>query len=253
MTGRLEGKICIITGTGGAIGRALALRFAAEGAKVIGCDVAIAEAQKTCDMVVEAGGEMISVQPCELTSEAECKSLVAHVLATFGRLDIIVNNAGRAYWGWMPELSLDDWQKTINEELNITFLLSKAAWPALSESRGTIVNMASTAGWIGFKALGGVAHSAAKGAIIAMTRHLAMEGRTVGIRANSISPGTIETQATLELMKLPEWASVMTEKIMRGTLGKPEEIAAVALFLASDESSFVNGADIIADGGTTAW
>jgi NAD(P)-dependent dehydrogenase (short-subunit alcohol dehydrogenase family) len=98
-----------------------------------------------------------------------------------------------------------------------------------------------------------LAHCAAKGGVIAMTRQLALEGRTHGIRANSISPGTIETPSSLKLMENPVWRDAMLKKVMRGSLGKPVEVANVALFLASDESSFVNAADIIVDGGTTAW
>jgi NAD(P)-dependent dehydrogenase (short-subunit alcohol dehydrogenase family) len=131
--------------------------------------------------------------------------------------------------------------------------VTKAAWAELTRRRGIIVNIASIAGWIAFKVLGGLAHCAAKGGVITMTRQLAMEGRRYGIRANSLSPGPLLTPTTSALFRDPAWGGPMLEKIMRGAPGRPEEIAAVGLFLASEDSSFVNAADIIADGGATAW
>ncbi len=253
MAGRLEGKVCIITGSGGAIGCASALMFAREGALVVGCDVVPEGAEQTVKEVRAAGGEMESLHPCNLTDPVDCKKLVDLAVSRYDRLDVLFNNAGKAYYGWIDDPSDEFWFKTLNEELSIGFLLSRAAWPALSERGGAIVNTASTAGWIGFKVLPGIAHSAAKGGVIAMTRHLAMEGRHHGIRANSISPGVIETPSTRAKSEDSEWFNSMNAKIMRGAFGKPEEVAAVALFLASDESSFVNAADIIVDGGMTAW
>jgi NAD(P)-dependent dehydrogenase (short-subunit alcohol dehydrogenase family) len=253
MGGRLEGKICIITGSGGAIGRASALMFAREGAHVVGCDLVAARAEETVEQVRASGGSIVSLHPANLTDYAVCLRLVELATSQFGGVDVLFNNAGKAYYGWMPDLAVEDWHRTINEELSIAFLLSKAAWPALCKRGGAIVNAASASGWIAYEALGGLAHCAAKGGIISLTRQLAMEGRNHGIRANSLSPGAIETPATLALSRDPKWAATMTAKIMRGSFGKPEEIAAVALFLASAESSFVNGADIKADGGTTAW
>jgi NAD(P)-dependent dehydrogenase (short-subunit alcohol dehydrogenase family) len=253
MTGRLEGKICIITGTGGAIGSASALLFSREGARVVGCDVNPETAPLVLGKVNAEGGEMISLHPCDLTDRADCDRLIQFALSRFGRIDVLFNNASRPHYGWMSEPSDDHWFRTIDEELHIVYLLCKAAWPALCASSGTIVNMASTSGLTTYRMLAGIAHSAAKGAVTSMTRHLAMEGRKHGVRANSLSPGVIETPSTIARSKDPEWASAMTGRIMRGSLGKPEEIAAVALFLASDESSFINAADIVVDGGITAW
>lgn len=253
MTGRLEGKVCVITGTGGAIGSASALLFSREGARVIGCDVNPETAPRIVAKVDAEGGAMISLHPCDLTDKADCERLVHLALARFGRIDVLFNNASRPHYGWMSEPSDDHWFRTIDEELHIVYRLCKAAWPALCASSGTIVNMASTSALTTYRMLAGIAHSAAKGAVTSMTRHLAMEGREHGIRANSISPGVIETPSTLARSKDPAWAAAMSGRIMRGSLGKPEEVAAVALFLASDESSFVNAADIVVDGGITAW
>jgi NAD(P)-dependent dehydrogenase (short-subunit alcohol dehydrogenase family) len=250
---RLSNKVAVITGTGGAIGRALALAFAREGARVVGCDLHVENARQTLDFVRAEKGEMVSFEPCDLSDESQCERLMDFALAEYGRVDVLVNNAGVPTHGRITDVSSDFWYKTIQNELHLVYLTCKAAWPALSESRGTIVNMASAAGWLTFKALAGLAHSAAKGGVIAMTRHLAMEGRHAGIRVNSISPGPIETPKSLSLSKDPEWADAMTSKILRGTLGKPHEVAAVGVFLASDESSFIDAADIRVDGGVSAW
>ena len=254
MGDRLQGKVCVITGTAGGIGRASALSFAREGAAIVGCDVDAEDAEQTMDEVLAEGGKMISVHPIDLANKADCERLVASALAEFGRIDVLVNNAGRLHHGWMSEGTDDFWYDTIDDELNIIFRMCRAAWPALISSSGTIVNLASTAAHTTYRKLGGVAHSAAKGGVVAMTRHLAMEGREAGLRANSISPGVIGSRKVLAFAKAdPEWDALMRGRMMRGRYGTPEQIAAVALFLASDESSFVNAADIVADDGVTAW
>lgn len=253
MRGRLEGKVCIITGTGGSIGCAAALLFANEGGRIVGCDVNIDAGQATAQAVKAQGGEMVSLQPCDLTDPKQCQELVDLTVKTFGRIDVLYNNAAMAYFGWIDKISLEDWYNTINEEINLVFLLTRVAWPILAKNGGSIINTASVSGWSTYKVLPGIAHSAAKGAIISMSRHMAMEGRLHGIRANSISPGLIETNQTRHLLGDPEWAETMIGRIMLGRMGKPEEVASVALFLASDESSFVTGADIMVDGGTTSW
>lgn len=253
VSGRLEGKVCIITGTGGGMGRAAALVFAREGAKVVGCDVYPAGAKSIVEEVRAAGGEMVSLHPCNLTDPVQCQALVDLAIDTWGRIDVLYNNAAMAYFGWFGELSDDDWNKTMNEEINLVYLLTKAAWPHLKENGGAIVNTASISGWQGLKPLPGIAHSTAKGGILAMTRHLAMEGGPFGIRANTISPGVIVSNQTRPLLEDKEWAGYMLGRIMSGRLGNPEEVASVALFLASDEASYVTGADLLVDGGMSAW
>jgi NAD(P)-dependent dehydrogenase (short-subunit alcohol dehydrogenase family) len=253
MAGRLSGKVCIITGTGGSLGRASALAFAREGASIVGCDLTVDAAQATVDMVRSAGGTMASLQPCHLTKPADCQALVDLAVRTYGRIDVLFNNAANAYFNWIEDISDEEWDRDRREEVDLVFYLTRAAWPYLKASRGVLVNTGSLNGLLSFKTLGSLAHTTSKAGIIAMTRHLAMEGRTHGIRANSVSPGLIETNATREQLKDPEWAASMLGKTALGRLGRPEEVANVALFLASDESSYVTGVDIVVDGGMRVW
>jgi NAD(P)-dependent dehydrogenase (short-subunit alcohol dehydrogenase family) len=253
MSKRLSGKVCIITGTGGSIGREAALAFAREGAKVVGCDLQEAAAEATLKAVLAAGGTMVSMQPCRLSEPGECQALVDFAMARFGRIDVLFNNAAMAYFNWLEDISNEEWDRNRREEVDLVFYLTRAAWPHLRESHGVVVNTASLTALMSFKNLGSLSHTTAKAGIIGMTRQLAMEGREYGIRANSISPGVIETNQTREQLKDPEWAGYMLGKTLLGRLGRPEEVANVGLFLASDESSYVTGVDIVVDGGMKVW
>jgi len=252
MSRRLAGRVCIITGTGGSIGREAALLFAREGALVVGCGLQ-ADAQATVETVRAAGGTMVSLQPCDLTKPAECQALVELAVHNFGRIDVLFNNAAMAYFNWLEDISDEEWDRNRHEEVDLVFYLTRAAWPHLKKSRGVVVNTASLTALMSFKNLGSLAHTTAKAGIIGMTRQLAMEGRSHGIRANSISPGLIETSQTREQLNDPEWAAAMLGKTLLGRLGRPEEVARVALFLASDDSSYVTGIDIVVDGGMKVW
>jgi len=255
MSPRLLGKVCVITGTGGSIGRASALAFAREGALVVGCGLLVddAEANATVEAVRAAGGRMISLQPCDLSSSADCQALVDLAVQAIGRIDVLFNNAAMARFNWLEDISDDEWDRNRREEVDLVFFLTRAAWPHLKASRGVLVNMASLNASMSFKTLPSLAHTTAKAGIIAMTRQLAMEGRNHGIRANSISPGVIETNQTREQLKDPEWAGYMLGKTLLGRLGRPGEVANVALFLASEDSSYVTGVDIVVDGGMKVW
>jgi NAD(P)-dependent dehydrogenase (short-subunit alcohol dehydrogenase family) len=253
MSSTLSGKVCIITGTGGSMGRAAALAFAREGASVVGCDLDVESAEATVQAVRREGATMESLQPCRLSNSAECQALVDLAVRKFGRIDVLFNNAAMAYFNWLEDITDDEWDRNRRDEVDLVFYLTRAAWPHLKRSRGVVVNTASLTALMSFKNLGSLAHTTAKAGIIGMTRQLAMEGREHGIRANSISPGVIETNQTREQLKDPEWASYMLGKTLLGRLGRPEEVASVALFLASGESSYVTGVDIVVDGGMKVW
>jgi NAD(P)-dependent dehydrogenase (short-subunit alcohol dehydrogenase family) len=235
------------------MGRATALKFAREGASVVGCDLSVDAAQSTVDMVRSEGGTMVSMQPCRLSEPADCQALVELAVSTFARIDVLFNAAAMSYFNWIEDITDDEWDRARRDEVDLVFYLTRAAWPHLKASGGVVVNMASLNASLSFKLLPSLAHTTNKAGIIGMTRQLAMEGREHGIRANSISPGLIESNATRDQLADPEWASYMLGKTLLGRLGRPEEVANVALFLASEESSYVTGVDIVVDGGMKVW
>ena len=249
MSDRLLGKVCIITGTGGSIGRATALLFAREGAVVVGCGLQVDDAEATVEAVRATGGVMVSLQPCDLTKQVDCQALIGFAVRTFNRIDVLLSNAATAFFNSLENLTDDAWDRKSREGTDLVFYLTRAAWPYLRASRGVIVNIGSLTGLMHFKDLGSLSRTTAKAGIISVTRQLATEGLEHGIRANSISPGVIETNETREQLKDPEWADDMLGKTLLGRLGRPEEVARVALFLASDDSSYVTGIDIVVDGG----
>ena len=253
MAGRLEDKVCIVTGTGGSQGRAAALHFAREGALVVGCDLNGDREAETKTLVEAAGGSMSSLGARDLTDDKARRDLIDLTLDAYGRIDVLYNNAAGGRFQWVDAMSVEDWHATIAEELDIVFFLCQAAWLHLKKNGGSIVNTASVSGKRGYAVLPQIAHASAKAAVMGMTRQLAVEGAPFGIRANSLVPGLIATNATAELLKDETWRAAMVSRIMLGRPGKAEEVAAAAVFLASDEASFITGIELPIDGGTSAW
>ncbi|MFT3864356.1 MAG: SDR family NAD(P)-dependent oxidoreductase [Solirubrobacterales bacterium] len=252
MSGRLEGKATFITGTAGGQGRAAAQLFAAEGAHVVGCDINEEGAAETVAMIEAAGGTITSTAPVDLADPEQATAWVEAGVAAAGGIDVLYNNASRPVVGPWEELGWEDWRDTIRNELDLIFTVTKAAWDHLAASEGTIINTASVSAYRGAIFIEQAAHGAAKGGVLSMTRHLAASGAKHGIRANSISPGLIITRQ-IEPFLEEEGHPVHKEAGSHplGRIGRPEDVARVALFLASDDAAYVNAIDIVVDGGAS--
>lgn len=252
MAGRLAGKVAIITGTGSGMGRVAARMFAAEGARVVGCDLDPGAAA-LADEVRASGGEMVSLQPVDLSTPQGAERLAAFAVEQFGGVDVLYNNAAMAYFAFVPDMDYETFARTQREETDIVFHLCRAVWPHLvARGGGSIINIASTAAKRASSAQGMLAHSAAKAAVLAMTRQYAAEGAPHGIRANTLSPGMIRSAQTEPLMQQPGWTERAVSRQLIKRIGEPQDVVHAAIFLASDESAFITGTDIGVDGGTLA-
>jgi len=252
--GRLSGKIALVTGTAGGIGRATALTLAREGARVVGCDLHPEGSADTVRVARDAGGEMTAMAPVDLSSEAGANAWTAAAVAVYGGVDILVNNASAIRFGPISSLSFEDWSFTIRNELDIVFLVTRAAWPHLiARGGGSIVNIASISATRGAFFMPQNAHGAAKGGVLSLTYQLVTEGGPHGIRVNAVSPAMTATPQTEPLLADPEspFAGELA-RIPLNRVGQPQDVANVVLFLASDESAHVSGANIPVDGGSSA-
>lgn len=249
--GRLDGKVALISGTGGGMGRAAAIEFAAQGALVAGCDMNVAGDTETQQLVEQAGGTMRSFAPIDLTDEGQAGAWVEAAVAEFGGVDVLYNNASVARVGPWDELTLAEWRRSITYELDLVYITTKAAWPHLvRRGGGCVINVGSVSASRGAGFVHQHAHGAAKGGVVAFTKHLMVSGIPHKIRAVSISPGMIRTPATSEIPE--QLMAELMAKTPSGRAGRPEEVARLASFLASDEAPYINGADIAIDGGAAA-
>jgi meso-butanediol dehydrogenase/(S,S)-butanediol dehydrogenase/diacetyl reductase len=250
MTGRLDGKAVLITGTAGGQGAAAARLFAAEGARVVGCDLDGERAEAVAAEVRATGGDMVAFAPVDLADPDGAAGWVDDAVAAVGRVDVLYNNASATRVGPFEDVTWDDWRFTLHNELDLIFTVVSAAWEHLAAARGLIINTASVSGWRGAAFTEQAAHGAAKGGVLAITRHLAASGAKRGIRANSVSPGLTVTPQIQEFLDDPEHPMHGMEAAHPlGRLGQPEDVAKVALFLASDDAAYLNAIDIVVDGG----
>lgn len=249
--GRLAGKIALITGIGGGMGRTAALTFAREGARIVGCDLFEDGAAETVRLVREAGGEIENIAPVDLSDAAASAAWVADAIAVFGGADILYNNASTPKFGAVQDLSIEDWNFVINNELNLVFYATKAIWPHfMAQGSGVVLNVGSIAGTRGVEFMGQNAHGTAKGGVISLTQQLAAEGGKHGIRAVCVSPGFTVTPSTAWLVESgPQPFKDNIARIPLGRVGQPQDVVNAALFLASDEASWITGVNLVVDGG----
>jgi NAD(P)-dependent dehydrogenase (short-subunit alcohol dehydrogenase family) len=248
----LSGKAALISGAGGGICRAIAVAFAEAGASVACSDIDIESANTTAELVRAAGGKAIASK-CNVADEAEVLAVTKAAHDSFSRLDILVSGAApHDPGGPVTETPLAEWQMVVDINLTGAFLLSKAAIPyMIAGGGGSIIFIASQLGRVG--SAGRAAYCSTKGALIQLAKVIAIDHADQHVRCNALSPGAVETQRTLRRYNSFESANeTLGAKHLTRRLGKPEELAQAAVFLASDAASFVTGSDLLVDGGYTA-
>lgn len=246
---RLKDKVALVTGAGSGIGRATALRFSVEGARVACVDAVVDAATETARTITARGGEAIALA-ADVTHEAACARIVEATVAHFGRMTTLVNSAGVRPERRDPTPTPLEWERVLGVNLTGTYLVSRAALPILAASgAASITNLASIFGLVGGATSS--SYAASKGAIVNLTRQMALEWAP-RVRVNCVCPGVIETAMTAELRQDPAWVESVLKRYPLGRFGRPEEIAAAILYLASDESAFVTGVALPVDGGYTA-
>ena len=250
--GRLSDKVVIVTGSAAGIGRATAERLAEEGASVTVSDI-VPSGDKVAKAIVAAGGTAIFVK-ADVSRERDTERLAVKSLQRFGKIDGLVNNAGMRASGRVHEISIADWERSIGVNLRSVYLCSRFVLPdMLKRRKGSIVNLSSVSGVAGD--YGMAAYSAAKGGVTNLTRAMALDYARDGIRVNAVCPGSILTpmlEGALHEIGYEEGLRRFNEAYPPGRIGEPRDVANVILFLRSDEAQFVNGANVLADGGITA-
>jgi NAD(P)-dependent dehydrogenase (short-subunit alcohol dehydrogenase family) len=246
---KLDGKTAIVTGARRGIGRATALALAIEGANVVVSDTNQEDCQTVVDELEELGRKGLALK-CDVSSSDEVDSMIKRTVAEFGRVDILINNAGILAFKPFLELTDEDWDRTLNVNLKGQFLCARAAAKEMVKNKwGRIINISSiSSGGCGI-AFPLIAHyTASKGGVVALTEALALELTSQGINVNAICPGAIDTDMAKGVKEGGQLAQVLA-RIPKGRLGQPEEIASLAVFLSSGESDYISGAAIVIDGG----
>ena len=252
---RLQGKVAVITGAAKGIGQAAARLFAAEGAKVGLLDIDEPGGEAVTEAIRDQGRDALFAA-CDVSSASEVRRAFDAVLERYGRIDVLYNNAGIGYSagitvGTAEDMPEENWHRVLDVNLKSVYLTCKHVIPVMRrQGGGSIVNTASIMAFQGIP--GAEAYSASKGGIVAMTRAMARNLAKAGIRVNVICPGTVDTPMIEPITSDPEWHTQRCEATPLGRIGQPEEVARVALFLASDEASFVTGSILVVDGGITA-
>lgn len=244
---RHKQKVVIVTGAAHGIGRAIATRFYQEGAKVIVSDINEAGLNSLIAEFDDPG--RYCMQITDVSDQQQVEQLVAKAVEYFGKLDVLVNNAGIGSFGQVTDLTTEQWHKVLAVDLDSVFFGARAAMPHLLASRGNIVNIASISGLFGN--YGFAAYSAAKGAVVNLTRTMAIDHASDGVRINAVCPGPILTHEG-SLMQSPEIKPVYEQNIPLGRVGLPQEVASAVAFLASDDASYITGHNLVIDGGLTA-
>ena len=254
---RLKDKAALVTGAGSGIGRSAAALFASEGASVACADLSHDRAEETAAEIERAGGRAVTLSG-DVSVAEDAAGMVDGAVDALGRLDIVVNSAGVTARNALPQGSdADDvWDRVIEVNLKGTYLVSRCAVAHMRrEDGGSIVNLASTMGMVGYPpGLGGALnpYPPSKGGVIQLTRNMAVDLARDGIRVNCLCPGFVETDLTKSLTDDPPTLEMLESRHPLGRLGRPEEVANAALYLASDEASYVTGAALTVDGGYTA-
>jgi len=250
--GRLAGKIAVITGSGSGIGRCSAVTFAREDATVIVNDLNAENGQATVDEIIESGGTATFIQ-ADVTDPASVKAMVERIEREYGRIDVLFNNAGISNVGALHEVEPEQWDRIMSVNVKGVYLPSKYVLPGMMERRsGNIINMSSCVAEIGL--MRRAAYGATKGAVLALTKAMQVDYAPYGIRVNALLPGTIMTPFVENYLRTsyedPEAAiAAIKTRQLGGELGRPEDVAQAALFLASDESNFMMGSPLYIDGG----
>jgi NAD(P)-dependent dehydrogenase (short-subunit alcohol dehydrogenase family) len=248
---RLAGKVALITGGASGMGQSEAMIFAREGARVIVGDLLEIEGRQVVDKIAAAGGQARFV-PIDVTSEAEWERAVGVAIQAFGRLDVLVNNAGISGTFDPDTLSTTAWDALMNVNAKGVFLGMKHAIPRMREAGGgSIVNISSISGFVGQTAIH-MAYNASKGAVRIMTKSAAVQYARDGIRVNSVHPGFMPPMRTSKMSADPQWRAKMLDAVPMKREGRVEEVAHAVLFLASDEASYITGIELVVDGGYLA-